>query len=148
MVMKRRATAIATLAGAAFFTVAPALAQDSSQRHASTTETTSPETPGSSPRDGAMMQRMSSGTMPGSGMNQVGQGKNVRDAQHGGDRRMGHSMMMRMLFIAVDTDGSGTLSLPEVQEFHARMFKAADADDDGELTPAEMRAIMMGGMGG
>ena len=61
---------------------------------------------------------------------------------------MGHSMMMRMLFIAVDTDGSGTLSLPEVQEFHARMFKAADADDDGELTPAEMRAIMMGGMGG
>lgn len=54
-------------------------------------------------------------------------------------------MMMRVMFIAIDTDGSGTLSLDEVQAFHKRMFDAADEDGDGELTPAELRAFMIGG---
>jgi Ca2+-binding EF-hand superfamily protein len=58
-------------------------------------------------------------------------------------------MMMRVMFALVDADGSGGLSLEEVQTAHARLFAAADADDDGELTPREMRRFMhAGGRGG
>src|SRR6516165_3492921 len=36
---------------------------------------------------------------------------------------MGPGMMMRMLFILVDTDGDGTISLQEFQAAHERIFK-------------------------
>ncbi len=49
-----------------------------------------------------------------------------------------------MLMALVDTDASETLSLEEVQAVHARMFKYADTNDDGELTLDEMRAFMHG----
>lgn len=61
---------------------------------------------------------------------------------------MGRGMMrphiMLMMMAMVDADGSGALSLEEVQAVHARMFKYADADGDGELTLDEMRAFMHG----
>jgi hypothetical protein len=56
-----------------------------------------------------------------------------------------HPHMMLMMMALVDTDGSETLSLEEVQAVHARMFKYADADDNGELTLEELRAFMQGG---
>jgi hypothetical protein len=48
---------------------------------------------------------------------------------------MGHSMMMRMLFAMMDSDGDGTVSLQEFQAAHERIFKAMDANKDGHLTP-------------
>lgn len=73
------------------------------------------------------------------------------DRDHGG---MGHGrMMMRhqmgpgmltMMMILVDTDGSGTLSLEEVQAVHARIFNYADTNDDGQLTEEELRGFFQG----
>ena len=57
---------------------------------------------------------------------------------------MGHSMMMRMLFAMMDSDGDGTISLPEFQAAHERIFKGMDANKDGRLTPEEMQAFMQG----
>ena len=57
---------------------------------------------------------------------------------------MGPGMMMRMLFILVDTDGDGTISLQEFQAAHERIFKAMDANKDGRLTLEEIQAFMQG----
>ena len=59
----------------------------------------------------------------------------------GGDmgRGMMRPHMMLMMVAMVDADGSGALSLEEVQAVHARMFKYADADTDGELTLEDAR---------
>ena len=75
------------------------------------------------------------GMMYGGPMMMMGDGpRHVAMPQH----------MMMMLMALVDTDASETLSLEEVQAVHARMFKYADTNDDGELTPDEMRAFMRG----
>jgi hypothetical protein len=88
--------------------------------------------------------------MPGRGM------MRGYDDDHPGMMMMGRGMegpmgrggmrphMMRMMMVLVDTDGSKTLSLEEVQAVHARMFAYADTDSDGELTLEEMRAFMHG----
>ena len=57
---------------------------------------------------------------------------------------MGPGMMMRMLFILVDTDGDGTISLQEFQAAHERIFKAMDVNKDGRLTLEEIQAFMQG----
>ena len=57
---------------------------------------------------------------------------------------MGHSMMMRMLFAKMDSDGDGTVSLQEFQAAHERIFKAMDANKDGRLTLEEIQAFMQG----
>ena len=73
--------------------------------------------------------------MMGHGM--VGQGGR-------GPGGMGPGMMMRMLFILVDTDGDGTISLQEFQAAHERIFKAMDVNKDGRLTLEEIQAFMQG----
>jgi hypothetical protein len=62
-----------------------------------------------------------------------------------GHGMMGHGMLMRMIFVLMDTDGDGTLSLDEFQAAHAKIFKAMDANKDGKLTPAEIEMFMSGG---
>src|SRR5262249_62049558 len=57
---------------------------------------------------------------------------------------MGPGMMMRMLFILMDTDGDGTISLQEFQAAHERIFKAMDVNKDGRLTLEEIQAFMQG----
>lgn len=66
----------------------------------------------------------------------------------GGDRRGPREMgrmaghmgpgMLRMMVILMDTDDDGALSLQEVQDVHARIFRAIDADGDERVTLEEM----------
>ncbi len=79
--------------------------------------------------DGSMMMGMMGGMM--------GDGQGPR-----GGRMGPPPMMMRMMFAIADADGNGSISLEEMQEIHARMFRAIDADHDGGVTPQEMRAFM------
>ena len=57
---------------------------------------------------------------------------------------MGHSIMMRMIFSLMDSDGDGTISLQEFQAAHERIFKGMDSNKDGQLTQEEMQAFMQG----
>ena len=57
---------------------------------------------------------------------------------------MGHSIMMRMIFSLMDSDGDGTISLQEFQAAHERIFKGMDSNKDGRLTQEEMQAFMHG----
>ena len=60
-------------------------------------------------------------------------------------QRMHHGGMYRMMFVLMDTDGDGTLSLEEFQAAHAKIFKAIDANKDGKVTFEEMQAFFRGG---
>jgi len=75
-------------------------------------------------------------------------GEIVRNVMgHGmmGRGMMGHGMCMRVMFVLMDTDGDGTLSLEEFQTAHAKIFKAIDADKDGKVTLEEMQTFFHGG---
>jgi hypothetical protein len=61
-----------------------------------------------------------------------------------GGSMMGPPLMLRMIFALMDSDGDGTISLPEFQAAHERIFKAMDANKDGRLTLEEMQAFMQG----
>ena len=86
-----------------------------------------------------MMQGHQAGMMQGHGM-MHGRGMMGGDSGPG----MGRNMMLMMMAL-IDTDGSETLSLEEVQAAHARIFQYADTDDDGELTMQELRGFMHSG---
>jgi Ca2+-binding EF-hand superfamily protein len=44
----------------------------------------------------------------------------------------------------MDSDGDGTISLPEFQAAHERIFKAMDTNKDGVLTMQEIQEFMRG----
>src|SRR5262245_50543822 len=78
----------------------------------------------------------------GEGMRDLGQSMMIgqsmmREGMHGG--------LHRIMFVLMDTDGDGTISLEEFQAAHAKIFKAIDADKDGKVTFAEMQAFFRGG---
>ena len=94
---------------------------------------------GPSDQQGSMMGRPGMMDMMGRGM--------MGDGMMGG--RMGHGGMMsplamRIIFILMDTDGDGTVSLQEFQVAHERIFKAMDADKDGTVSLEEFQAFMHG----
>ncbi|WP_415724002.1 EF-hand domain-containing protein [Pseudaminobacter sp. NGMCC 1.201702] len=62
----------------------------------------------------------------------------------GGQGRMMRGAPMRVMFAIVDADGDGTLSLQEVQDFHARIFRAVDADGDGQVAMEEVHSFWRG----
>jgi hypothetical protein len=93
--------------------------------------------------------------MMGPGM--MGQGMMGQGNMMGmmGQREMGGGMsapmgmasrpfMMRIMFILMDTDGDGAVSLQEFQAAHERIFKAMDTNKDGRLTFEEMQSFMQG----
>src|SRR5262249_15833293 len=72
-----------------------------------------------------------------------------------GGGMMGHGMMgggmmgpppvmLRIMFVLIDTDSDGTISLQEFQAAHERIFKAMDTNKDGKLTLEEMQAFIDG----
>jgi hypothetical protein len=62
---------------------------------------------------------------------------------HGGGI-MGRGAAMRLIFVLMDSDGDGTVSLQEFQAAHEKIFKAMDTDKDGTLTLEEIQAFMRG----
>jgi hypothetical protein len=80
----------------------------------------------------------------GSGMGR--RGMHDRDEMRGGGMRGGmmHGVGMRVLFAIVDADGDGELSLTEVQDFHARIFRAVDVNKDGKVEMEEIKAFIRG----
>jgi hypothetical protein len=83
---------------------------------------------------------MGQGRMTGPGM--MGRGMMGGGMMGGG--AMGPPIMMRMVFALMDSDGDGTIELPEFQAAHERIFKAMDTNKDGRLTQEEMQAFMRG----
>jgi Ca2+-binding EF-hand superfamily protein len=59
-----------------------------------------------------------------------------------GEGAMGPPMMLRIMFALMDSDGDGTIELPEFLAAHERIFKAMDSNKDGRLTLEEMQAFM------
>ncbi len=82
-------------------------------------------------------QRFREGRGPGMGPGMMGFG---RTAGAAGAR----PFMMRMIFILMDSNGDGVVSLDEFKAAHERIFKAMDANKDGALTLEEMRDFLLG----
>jgi EF hand len=100
---------------------------------------------GSMGQGGMMCGMMGQGDMMGRGM--MGQGGMMGRGMMGGGMMggaMGPPVMMRMIFALMDSDGDGTIELPEFQAAHERIFKAMDSNKDGKLTREEMQAFMQG----
>lgn len=103
-------------------------------------------------------ERLEHGSMAGqrdmTGPSMMGQGNMMGIAQRrmGGGvpmrmGKMGGPLMMRIMFILMDTDGDGTVSLQEFQTAHERIFNAMDSKKDGRLTFEEMQSFMQGAGG-
>ncbi|WP_245451234.1 EF-hand domain-containing protein [Borborobacter arsenicus] len=65
-------------------------------------------------------------------------------ARMGWQGRMMRGAPVRVMFAIVDADGDGTLSLQEVQDFHARIFRAVDTNGDGQVAMEEVQSFWRG----
>lgn len=67
-------------------------------------------------------------------------GHEMRDGQAGM-----HGAGMKIVFAIADADGDGALSLVEIQDFHARIFKAVDQNDNGKVDLSEIQGFFHDG---
>ncbi|MCS3725322.1 EF-hand domain-containing protein [Bradyrhizobium betae] len=119
----------------------PAFAQsaaDHEAHHPGQDQTTASPQTNAPANQGAERQ----GTMRGGDMMEM-MGRGMKGHTMMGEA-MGPPPMFRMIFALMDADGDGTVSLPEFQVAHERIFKAVDSNKDGKLTPAEMMAFIRG----
>ena len=79
----------------------------------------------------------------GQGMMGSGMGMNPEMMQQM-QQMMGHGGMMRIMFAVSDADGNGALSLQEINDAHARIFKHVDANKDDQVTLEEVQAFFRG----
>ncbi|QOZ53924.1 EF-hand domain-containing protein [Bradyrhizobium sp. CCBAU 53338] len=133
-----------TIAAALLFAAMsyPVSAQDTTDHGAHHTEqdqaplTRQTESPaGQSAEQQGMMRGRDMMGMMGGGMKEQGMV---------GAAGMGSSIMFRMIFALMDADSDGTVSLPEFQSAHERIFKAMDSNKDGKLTVEEMLSFLSG----
>lgn len=84
--------------------------------------------------------------MPGRGMTDRGmmRGGMMGRGMMAGGMHGCSPIMSRIIFALMDADGDGTVSLQEFEAAHERIFKAMDANRDGQLTEDEMMAFMRG----
>lgn len=80
------------------------------------------------------------GMMPGAMM---GGNMMQRGMMGGGGMPMMRGFMMKVMFAIADTDDDGSLSFEEVTAIHKRIFDAVDANNDGKVTPEEIRAFWL-----
>lgn len=80
------------------------------------------------------------GMMPGAMM---GGNMMQRGMMGGGGMPMMRGFMMKVMFAIADTDDDGSLSFEEVTTIHKRIFDAVDANNDGKVTPEEIRAFWL-----
>lgn len=66
--------------------------------------------------------------------------RGMRGRHHGMRRR--HERMMKIAFAIADRDGNGALSFEEISDIHRRIFNAVDENNDGLVTPDEVRNFM------
>ncbi|WP_414832867.1 EF-hand domain-containing protein [Afifella sp. YEN Y35] len=134
--------AVSALATATAFGAVAAQAQESS------TPMSQHEAHHAGDNAGQMMGQgmMGQGAMgPGMmGQGSMGPGMMGAGGMQGGAIGMMGPHMSKMMLVMMDTDGNGSLSLEEVQAVHERMFKAMDADDDGQLSASEMASFCGG----
>ncbi|MGL9619877.1 EF-hand domain-containing protein [Bradyrhizobium sp. U531] len=136
-----------TVAAALLFAILsqPALAQSPAdhQNHDHGHEQ-APASPQSTPPANPSTERQNpsrAGDMLGMmGRGMMGQGMKGHGAA--GGEAMEPPVAFRIIFALMDADGDGTVSLPEFQVAHERIFKAMDINKDGKLTPDEMTAFM------
>jgi Ca2+-binding EF-hand superfamily protein len=83
-------------------------------------------------------------TAQGPMMPQPNQQQSQRQPEAQEGTGMGQEAMMRMIFSLMDSDGDGTISLPEFQAAHERIFKGMDSNKDGRLTLEEIQGFMHG----
>ena len=79
------------------------------------------------------------GMMPGAMMG----GNMMQRGMMGGGMPMMRGFMMKVMFAIADTDDDGSLSFEEVTAIHKRIFDAVDANNDGKVTPEEIRAFWL-----
>jgi hypothetical protein len=116
-----------------------------------------------------MMQRMEEQGGPGGGMGERGEMMRERmreraaEMRDEGDRggwrshmrghRHGPPWMMRgvglkIFFAVMDSNGDGRLTLDEINDFHARIFRAMDKDQKGYITEEDITDFFITRRGG
>jgi hypothetical protein len=139
-----RTAALATVV-AAGPTATAAQTASADPHHPDTTlaQATPPAAPGDMAGQGQGAQPGQPGMMPPGMMGQGMMGGMMQPGMMGGMPMMGmHGHTMKIMFAIADADGDGALSFEEVTAIHKRIFDAVDADKDGKVTPAEVRAFM------
>ncbi|WP_158668901.1 EF-hand domain-containing protein [Bradyrhizobium guangdongense] len=135
--MRRRTIVAALLFATLSYPALGQTAADHEAHHPGQDQVSAPAPTNSTSSQSQGQQGMSGGMMGMMGRGMKGRGPASGDP-------MGTPIMFRMIFALMDADGDGTVSLPEFQVAHERIFKAMDGNKDGKLTQEEMRAFMHG----